>query len=256
MRPQDSEELAITRITKSCVLLEFGQEAVLTDPWFTERWHLHRGEPLGMAVEELPALAAIVASNFFIDHWDMPAFASYPHKATTPVYVCTEKMVHQARAVGFSQVARVHWGETLQISERLKLEVVAADAVRGLQTNNYVISTRSVRVFFGGEARSLEPLRAYRKEHPPVDVVLAPVNGFGPIIGPKLVMASREAIEATKILGGDTLVPIHDAVGRDPWRAVMRTRGSTEETVLLAAAMSDAPRVRALKPGERWNWKG
>ena len=251
---QESEKLAITRITKSCVLLEFGEEAVLTDPWFTERWHLHRSEPLGMTVEEFPALSAIVASHFFIDHWDMPAFSAYPHKDTTPVYVSTEKMARQARDVGFARVAQLDWGDTLQMSDGLELEVVRARRMLGIQTNNYVISGGGARVFFGGEARDLEPLQEYRRAHPPVDVILVPVNGLGPLLGPKIVMASREAIEATRILGGNTLVPIHDALGRDPWLAVLRRRGSTEETVRLAAAMADAPKVRALSPGERWVW--
>ena len=53
-----------------------------------------------------------------------------------------------------------------------------------------VLSTPEVRVFFGGEARDLQPLREYRAANPPVDLMLAPVNGLT-IMGSKLVMESR-----------------------------------------------------------------
>ncbi len=68
--------LALTRVANACVLLELDGHAVLTDPWFTERWYLRRGEPLGLPVASLPPLAAIVVSNAAVNHWDLRALAA------------------------------------------------------------------------------------------------------------------------------------------------------------------------------------
>jgi L-ascorbate metabolism protein UlaG (beta-lactamase superfamily) len=62
------QAIAVTRVVNSCVLLELDGHAVLTDPWFTERWFLRRGEPLGLRVAELPPLAAIVVTNPATNH--------------------------------------------------------------------------------------------------------------------------------------------------------------------------------------------
>jgi DNA-binding PadR family transcriptional regulator len=65
-----NQHLAITRVANACVVVELDGHTVLTDPWFTERWYLRRGEPLGMTVAELPPLTAIVATSFAVNHWD------------------------------------------------------------------------------------------------------------------------------------------------------------------------------------------
>ena len=76
-----SAALTVTRIANSCALLDFDGDIVLTDPYFTERWHLHRGEPLGMTIGELPRLSAIVVSHFFPNHWDTRGLAQFANKA-------------------------------------------------------------------------------------------------------------------------------------------------------------------------------
>lgn len=73
-----------------------------------------------------------------------------------------------------------------------------------------MFTTRAgLRVFFGGETRELEPLRRYRRDHPAVDVFVGPVNGMR-LLGHKLVTDAREAVEAARILGATTMIPIHD----------------------------------------------
>lgn len=95
-------DLTVTRVANACVLLELNGHTVLTDPWFTERWYLRRGEPLGLpVVADLPPLTAIVATSFAANHWDLRALKEYRHKNSTPVYVSARLMVRQARALGF-----------------------------------------------------------------------------------------------------------------------------------------------------------
>src|ERR1041384_7319645 len=95
--------IAVTRVVNSCVLLELDGHAVLTDPWFTERWWLRRGEPLGLGISELPPLAAIVVTNLATNHWDLRGLRALPAKEATPVYVPTAGMARRARALGFTR---------------------------------------------------------------------------------------------------------------------------------------------------------
>jgi L-ascorbate metabolism protein UlaG (beta-lactamase superfamily) len=73
----------ITRVVHACVLLELGEDAVLTDPYFEQRWFMRLKEPIGMSVAELPRLTAILGGHGVFDHWQ-PALIPI-HYALKPV---------------------------------------------------------------------------------------------------------------------------------------------------------------------------
>jgi L-ascorbate metabolism protein UlaG (beta-lactamase superfamily) len=243
--------VTLTRVANSCVLLDFDGEFVLTDPYFTERWHLHRGEPLGMTIGELPRLSAIVATNYFPNHWDTRALAQFAHRVGTRVFTSTDRMERSARELGFTDVVRARWGEEHPITDRLRVEVVEAHSSPVGDVNNYVLTTDSARVFFGGEARTLEPLREYRSGHAAVDVALLPVNGLHvAVTGPQIVMDGDTALEGARILGARSLVAVHDAYGRDPLWSFIRRRGSGE--LARSHAGPEDPEVVLVPPGRPW----
>jgi L-ascorbate metabolism protein UlaG (beta-lactamase superfamily) len=69
--------LSITRVTHSCVPIQFGEMFVLTDPWFSEKFGYHPGEPVAMTPRELAKLSAVLVSHNHYDHCDFPSFADY-----------------------------------------------------------------------------------------------------------------------------------------------------------------------------------
>ena len=104
-----------------------------------------------------------------------------------------------------------------------------------------MLATDDVSVFFGGEARDLEPLRAYRGGARRVDVAMLPVNGLHvPVTGPQIVMNSDESVEGARVLGARTFIPIHDAYGHDPLWAFLRRGGSAEAAVRASTSEDDA----------------
>ncbi len=245
-------ELGVTRIVNSCTLLEFGDQRVLTDPWFTERWHLHRGEGLGCLAADVPPLRVILGSHFFVNHWDMRGMVEYAHRSSTTVITSNGRMTRDAHEVGFSDVREVVSGDVIDLDDGLRIEVVAGGAPFGRPNNCYVVSCGDLRVFFGGEARDLAPLRAYAAGHSPVDVALLPVNGLHIPFGPRLVMNAATAVDAALALGASTLIPIHDAHARDlPWAFIRRT-STGNDARLLAAALEPALDVVLLHTGVRW----
>ena len=242
------DRLAITRVSHACVLLEFGEDRVLTDPWFT----IHRAftEPPAITVAQLPKLTAIVGCHVVADHWNIDAMTAYAFKESTPVLVAASSMWKKARTAGFPLVAKAEWGTTRRVSDALSIEVLPGhkSPFFGTNINNYVFEAPTLRVFFGGETRDLEPLRRYRREHPGVDVFLGPVNGMR-LLGRKLVMDAPDAIEAATILSAATIIPIHYAQRRlGPFGGPT----STDEDVERASAGPGRPRVVRLEPGRRW----
>lgn len=249
----NQDPLAVTRVANSCVLLEIGGHTVLTDPFFTERWHLHRGEPLGMAVEELPRLTAIVASHGYPNHWDVRALRRYPYKRSTPVYVSTARMARRARALGFTRVHRLEWGRSESPASGLSVRAVPAGRALWWHHNAYVLSGAGLRIFFGGEIGDVALLDRHRAAHPAVDVALLPVNGLRPVVGPPIVLGPEQAVHGAVTLGARVLVPIHDAHDeKDLPARLIRRHGSAADAAALAAATPGAPDVVVLPTGRRW----
>jgi L-ascorbate metabolism protein UlaG (beta-lactamase superfamily) len=247
-----NHELAITRVANACVLIELNGHTVLTDPWFTERWYLRRGEPLGMRVVDLPPVTAIVATNVVPNHWDLRALAAYPYKDSTTVYVSTGLMARQARARGYRRVEVLRWNDTGEPSPSLSIEAVPAGRMLRWHHNAYLLRSGATRVFFGGEIRDVALLRRYAAEHPPVDVALLPTNGLKPLLGPPLVMGPAEAVSGATALGATVLVPVHDAHARDPLSLFFRRHGAARDAPALAPAQL---RVELLEPGQRWLYR-
>lgn len=170
----ETATLAVTRVANSCVLIEMGGHTVLTDPFFTERWHVRRGEPLGLTVEELPPLTAIVASHSYPNHWDLRALAQYRHKSTTPVYVSSARMARQARALGYVSAELLPWHTGAEPAAGVSVEAAPAGRTAVWRRNAYVIECGGTRVFFGGEISDAGLLARYRHERPAVDVACCP----------------------------------------------------------------------------------
>ncbi|MGW4638156.1 MBL fold metallo-hydrolase [Sphaerisporangium sp. NPDC004334] len=243
------QSFAVTRVVNSCVLLELNGHAVLTDPWFIDRWFLRRGEPLGLRITDLPPLAAVVVTNLAANHWDLRALRMLPGKGSTPVYVPTSRMARRARALGFRHAEHVRWGQVREIASGVSMQVVPAGRTLVWPNNAYVFSTAGTRVFFGGEIAEVAPLERYRTEHPPVDVALLPVNGLRPLFGPRLVMGPAQAVAGACAVGAEVLIPVHDAHGRDPLSVLFRTTGTASEAMALAGPDL---RVVNLPTGRRW----
>jgi len=249
------DTLFITRVINACVLLEIGEDVILTDPYFRSPGYHGIEESVGMPVEALPKLSAIIGCLSVFDHWQIRSLDAYAYKQETPIFCATKLMARRARAAGFTQVEVLQWNETRQISERLTLEVLPAHYAAGMRVNSYVLDTPNLRIFFGSEACALKPLREYR-ERPnarPIDVVFAPVNGLKVFGLLKLVMGGEEAVEATRILGAKTLVPIHDAHRRNLLFMVSpSSSGASAQSA--AKAMGDEVHVIRLATGERWEY--
>jgi L-ascorbate metabolism protein UlaG (beta-lactamase superfamily) len=245
--------LALTRVINACVLIQLGDDYVLTDPYFEERlaWLPRMREPFGLRVDELPRLAAVIGGHEAFDHWFPASMQAYPHKDATKVFAANEDMAQRARRGGFTHVERLGWGDTRHINPRLSLRVVPAQKSGGALANNYVLSTEDTRLFVGTEACDIEPLRRYRDEYGPVDVAILPIDESR-LFGHKLVMNGRDAIEAAQVLGARALFPIHYSL--KPIAGIFQTPWSAED-LLHHAPPTDELEVSPRPTGETWRFR-
>ncbi len=194
---------SVTRIAHASVLLDFGNATVLTDPWFSEKLHYHHGEPLGIPLEKLPKLTAVVASHEHYDHFDIKTFARYPDK-DVPFFV-GPNMADAARAVGFTNVRELKPWESATVGP---LTITAAPAAHKVPEITFVIQANGSTVYFGADTRLIPELNELPKRFPSIQLALLAVNGLS-VMGEQVVMNAEEAADLAGRLGAESVVPIH-----------------------------------------------
>jgi L-ascorbate metabolism protein UlaG (beta-lactamase superfamily) len=73
-------QMAVTRVTHSCHLIEIGGRMFLTDPWFSTKPGYYQGEPIAVGIPDLPHLDGVLISHAHHDHSDLDAFAAFRDK--------------------------------------------------------------------------------------------------------------------------------------------------------------------------------
>lgn len=244
-----SPEVKLTRINNACVLIQMGEHAILTDPYFINYKIVGIKEPVAMTPQELPPLTAIIGCHDVIDHWQMDGLKDYPHnKDDVRVFVAMKSQIKSTRKAGFNNVEVLSWGEKRIIGD-LSIESVEAQKMMVWTVNNYVLRLGDKSVFFGSEARDIPPFSRYREEHGPVDVALLPVNAVHLMGFYKLVMSGAEAVNATRELGAPTLFVIHDAHPSIPGVIHIKSSGDDADASVVEG---DSVEVIRTPPGFEW----
>jgi L-ascorbate metabolism protein UlaG (beta-lactamase superfamily) len=236
----------VTRIAHASVLLDFGNATVLTDPWFSEKTHFHHGEPLGMSLEHLPRLTAVVASHAHYDHFDIETFARYPDKSV-PFFVGPD-MLDAARAAGFTNVRELRPWESATIGP---LTITAAPAAHKVPEVTFVVQANGSTVYFGGDTRLIPELEELPRRFPSIQLALLSVNGLR-VLGEQAVMTAEQAAELAGRLGADVAVPIHYRF-RGSWFTdtfVLSYDGTPERFIAAIKARAPATKGVVLEPGQ------
>lgn len=239
----------LTRVTHSCVLLDFDGHRVLTDPWFSEKPGYYRGEPLAFTPQALPRLSAVLASHDHYDHFDVRAFAAYQDKSVP--FIVKRGMGQKARRAGFTRVTEVEAWEAITLDG---IRITAAPARHGVPEITFVIEAEGKTVFFGADTLRIPELDEVPRRFPAIDLALLPVNGLRlrPAFNRQVVMNAEQAGEYCATLRPRLVVPIHYAFTAGAWRnrLFLKYDGTPERFQAAVAAHAPDTAVKVLAPGE------
>jgi len=241
--------LTVTRVTHACVLLDFADQQLLTDPWFSERRGYYRGEPLAFAPDGLPELAGVLVSHGHYDHFDMAAFAVYPDRSVP--FVGKRGLAAAVRRAGFANVTEVDPWEQASLGA---LRVTAAPAKHSVPEVSFLIEGGGQSVFFGGDTMRIAVLDEVARRHPRIDLALLPVNGLAirPAFNRQIVMTAEQAADLAVVLQARFAVPIHYRYTAGPIRdrLLLKYDGTPERFAAALASAAPAVQAKILEPGE------
>ncbi len=241
--------LTITRVAHATVLIDFNGQAILTDPWFSQKFTYYPGEPLGIPLAALPKLTGVVVSHGHYDHYDMQAFQAYPDKQVP--FAVKRGIAETARKVGFRTVTELDAWETTMLGQ---VKVTAVPGKHGIPEVTYVLEAEGFTVYFGGDTLLIPELSEIAVRFPRIDLALLSVNGLRirPFFNRKVVMDPREAAELCRILRPKYAVPMHYAFTGGPIgdRLLVKHEGTPDAFQQAAARLAPETVVRIIAPGE------
>jgi L-ascorbate metabolism protein UlaG (beta-lactamase superfamily) len=222
-KPAAKDELRVTWLGHSTVLLECDGVTVLTDPVFGERASpvsfagAKRYHAVPATIEQLPRLDAVLLSH---DHYDHLCSSSIRQLAKLDVPIVTSLGVgsHLER-FGFAK-ERIHeldWWETAEfLGGDLCFDAVPSQHFSGRSLtdrnstlwSSWVITTKKRRLFFSGDTGLTQEYAEVHRRFGAFDLVMLEIGAWNAAWG-NIHLGPANALEAFKLLGGGTLFPVH-----------------------------------------------
>ena len=205
------------------MLLEIDGVRVLTDPVWGPRASPSRFvgpkrfQPAPVALRSLPPLDLVIVTHDHYDHLDYPTIRKL-RKLNVPFVTSLGVGAHlESWGVQPERIVELDWWESHQLPNS-ELTVTAAPSQhfsgRGLHDRNatlwssMVIRSPRHSVFFSGDTGLTTEYQLIRDKFGPFDLVMLEVGAFHPAWG-DIHLGPKNALEALKLLGGGTFLPVH-----------------------------------------------
>jgi L-ascorbate metabolism protein UlaG (beta-lactamase superfamily) len=218
----ETNQIRITLVNHSTVLIQRSGFSLLTDPIWSERasplsWigPKRRRKP-GVRIEDLPLIDVVLISHNHYDHLDLPTLRQLAARGSSTFVVAAGV----ARLLGSEKIGPVReldWGESLE-SSGLSIHCVPAlhFSARGIFDRNktlwcgYVIEYPERLVYFAGDTGFGNHFAQIREKFGSPNLALLPIGAYEPrwFMSP-VHMSPEEAIKAHDILGAKTSIAIH-----------------------------------------------
>jgi len=218
----DGNDLRVTLINHSTVLLQQSGANILTDPIWSERasplsWiGPRRHRKPGVRWEDLPRIGVVLLSHNHYDHLDLATLRRLTDRGSSQFIVPTG-VAQLLRSHGIGPVHELDWGESLTLAGTTIHGVPALHfSARGIFDRNrtlwcgYVIEAPDRIVYFAADTAFGGHFARIRERFGSPRLALLPIGAYDPrwFMSP-VHMGPDEAVRAHKILGAQTSIAIH-----------------------------------------------
>jgi L-ascorbate metabolism protein UlaG (beta-lactamase superfamily) len=217
-----ADELRVTLINHSTVLLQLGDLHVLTDPIWSKRaspftWigPARRRAP-GVRWDDLPRIDIVLISHNHYDHLDLAALRRLADRGQSQFIVPTG-VARLLRSQNIGPVHELDWGDALPLAQATIHGVPAMHfSARGIFDRNrtlwcgYIIEAADRKIYFAGDTAFGEHFGQIRERFGAPLLALLPIGSFEPRWFMSSVhMGPDGAVRAHEILAAQTSIAIH-----------------------------------------------
>ena len=249
--------LRATWIGHASTLIEIDGRRVLTDPIWSERcspsaWFgPKRFHPPPIALDQLPAIDAVVISHDHYDHLDMATVRALAARGTRFAVPLGVGAHLEAWGIAPDLISELDWYETVAIGD---LQITATPArhdsgrspfrTDGTAWASWVVKGPRHGFFFSGDSGYFDEFQAIGKRLGPFDLALIKI-GACDVTWPDIHMTPEEAVRAAADVRGKLLLPVHWGT----FNLAFHAWNEPADRVVAAAQAAATPLV-VPRPGE------
>jgi L-ascorbate metabolism protein UlaG (beta-lactamase superfamily) len=213
-------EAAVTFIGHASFMIQIGGLNVLVDPVFAN-WLvlIHRLRRPGVAIEDLPAIDAVLLTHAHMDHLNLPSLRTiirqtYRARGNAPVAVVPEGVEDLVAPLGFARVLRTRWWEQVKVGG-VEITMTPAqhwgarmvrDTHRGF--GGYVLRHGAQSVYHSGDSGYFAGFREIGERLAP-EIALLPIGAYSPDGFRRVHTSPEDALRAFLDLGAEKMIPMH-----------------------------------------------
>ena len=216
------EELRVTMINHSTVLLQFESLNILTDPVWAERASPfqfagpRRRRAPGVRFEDLPRIDIVLVSHNHYDHLDVTALQRLAGRAETR-FIVPLRLARFMNSRKIDAVEELDWGESMSRGcTRIHSVPAMHFSARGLFDRNkslwcgYVIEAPRGFIYFAADTGFGAHFESIHEIFGAPRLALLPIGAYDPrwFMAP-VHMAPDDAVRAHRILAARTSIAIH-----------------------------------------------
>lgn len=271
---RNTDEVKVTWLGHSSVLISFEGYIFLTDPMFSKRASpvsfmgpKRFNDTLPLSLKHISKIDAIIISHDHFDHLDFKTIKKL-HSKTNKFYVPLGVGAHLEKwGVAASKIIELDWWEESQFKKDIKLISTPSRhfSGRGLNDRNetlwtsWVIKSRRHSIYFGGDSGYSPTFKEIGEKYGPFDLTMLECGAYNEA-WPYIHTMPEETAQAHLDLGGKVLLPIHWAqfnLSLHPWTEPIERllkKAKTENIIVGTPKIGESFKVNGSLPQNDW-WR-